>query len=287
MTAAPAPAPAHAVDVPAGTRPRWWAGHRAGAAQIAAWAEGFHRDGCLLIEDVLAPEPCAELRAQLEARVASQHRVQDGAHYHGKLGTAMFETSPANLRLFDLEPIVSLAEHLLGADCHVVHNNSFTTAPGQGITVWHQDDPPHYLVLDGEAPANVRLPPLLLTANYYLTDVTEPAHGGTETIPGSHLFGAACPADLRGTPWEAKLATVRHNCGGAGSVVLFNNQCWHRGGPNTGDRVRAITQVSYGRRIIGHKYFPFMNYRMPDHVHADAGPRLKRLLGFLPTGAYG
>ena len=41
------------------------------------------------------------------------------------------------------------------------------------------------------------------------------------------------------------------------------------------------------RRLIGHKYFPFMNYQMPEHVYADANPRLRRLLGFLPSGAYG
>ena len=47
------------------------------------------------------------------------------------------------------------------------------------------------------------------------------------------------------------------------------------------------TQVTYARRIIGHKYYPFMNYQMPEHVYQDADPRLKRLLGFLPHGAYG
>jgi hypothetical protein len=30
-----------------------------------------------------------------------------------------------------------------------------------------------------------------------------------------------------------------------------------------------------------------MNYQMPEHVYADANPRLKRLLGFLPKGPYG
>jgi len=69
--------------------------------------------------------------------------------------------------------------------------------------------------------------------------------------------------------------------------VMFNNQVWHRGAPNTSDRVRYMTQVSYARRIIGHRYFPFMNYQMPEHCYAGASPRKKRLLGFLPTGAYG
>jgi len=45
--------------------------------------------------------------------------------------------------------------------------------------------------------------------------------------------------------------------------------------------------VTYGRRIIGHKYYPFMNYQMPEKVFVNADDRLKRLLGFLDHGAYG
>jgi len=45
--------------------------------------------------------------------------------------------------------------------------------------------------------------------------------------------------------------------------------------------------VTYGRRLVGHKYYPFMNYNMPESVHKDASPRLRRLLGFLNHGAYG
>jgi hypothetical protein len=48
-----------------------------------------------------------------------------------------------------------------------------------------------------------------------------------------------------------------------------------------------MTQVSYGRRLVNHFFYPFMNYQMPEHVYRDANPRLKRLLGFLPSGAYG
>jgi hypothetical protein len=70
---------------------------------------------------------------------------------------------------------------------------------------------------------------------------------------------------------------------------MFNNQVWHRGGPNLGDNQRYITQVTYGRRMISHMYYPFMNYQMPEHVVAKAAndKRLKRLIGFKPRGAYG
>ncbi|MDB5057763.1 MAG: Mitomycin antibiotics/polyketide fumonisin biosynthesis protein [Chloroflexi bacterium] len=245
--------------------------------QIQDWIETFHRDGYIFLHHFLPPDWVAELKADLE-RVLRDLKP-------GAIAFRLFETSNANLRLFDMEPLATFAETLVSKDCHVIHNNSFATPPGSmGISRWHQDDPPHYLVTHGDPPTNVRLPVLLFTANFYLTDVTDPSHGPTEFVPGSHLFGATPPTVLEGTKWADQVVPC---LGPAGSAVIFNNQVWHRGTPNRSERTRCITQVSYGRRIINHMYFPFMNYQMPEHVYADANPRLKRLLGFLPTGPYG
>ncbi|MBV7338011.1 hypothetical protein KFU94_59250 [Chloroflexi bacterium TSY] len=74
------------------------------------------------------------------------HVAQNGLNNDsGKaiLAHRLFETSRANLRLFDMEPIVSLAEALIAPNCQVIHNNSFKTPPGYGIDGWHQDDAPH------------------------------------------------------------------------------------------------------------------------------------------------
>lgn len=256
----------------------------ADAAQIQEWVEQFHRDGCLFLKNVLPPALVTELRQDLDRMLAEDDRNAPPGTAPNVFHPRAFEKSAANLSLFELEPIVSLAEALIAPNCHVIHNNSFRTHRGCALCPWHQDDPPHYLVTHGQPPTNVRLPVLFFTANYYLTDVTEIAHGGTEVIPGSHLYGRPCPPDLTGTGLESK---IQYNLGEAGSVVLFNNQVWHRGGPNTSDRVRSITQITYARRIIGHKYFPFMNYQMPEHIYRDADPRRKRLLGFLERGAYG
>ena len=254
------------------------------AAQIAQWVEQFNRDGFLFIQNVIPPDLCAELRADLDRMLMDDSGSSVGKSPQMEIVLRAFEHSPANVKLFYLEPIVSLAEALISPDCHVIHNNSFKTPPGGGLSTWHQDDAAHLIVTEGEAPKNIRLPVLFFTANYYLTDVDEIDHGGTEVIPRSHLFGRPLPEDLTGTEWESK---IKYNLGKAGSVVLFNNQVWHRGGPNRSERVRYITQITYGRRIIGHKYYPFMNYQMPEHIYRDADPRLKRLLGFLPRGAYG
>lgn len=258
-------------------------------AQIQEWVETFHRQGFLFLQNVLPPDWCAQLRKDLEWALEnnpnglnSGNPAYKGGRMH--LSHRMFEHSEANRRLFDMEPIVSFAEALVAENCHVIHNNSFQTFPGGGITTWHQDDAPHYLVTDGKPPTNVRLPVLLFTANYYLTDVTEVEHGGTEVIPGSHLVGASPPKALEESEWADK---IQYNLGKAGSVVMFNNQVWHRGGPNQSQRTRYITQVTYARRLVGHKYYPFMNYSMPMAAYKDANPRLRRLLGFLGHGAYG
>ena len=249
--------------------------------QLEAWTERFHRDGYLFLENVLPPDRVSQLKSDLD-RELFQHPDSGGSVI--ELRSRLFETSEANLQLFDMEPIVSFAEALIDKNCHVIHNNSFRTPLGKGITTWHQDDPPHFLVTHGEPPKNVRLPVLLFTANYYLTDVLTVENGPTQVIPGSHLFGASPPPVIEGTKWEEQVVSC---LGKAGSVVMFNNQVWHRGGPNLSDQVRSMTQISYARRLVGHKYYPFMNYEMPAHCYENASPRLKRLLGFLPSGAYG
>lgn len=257
------------------------AGREASSEQIARWVEQFHRDGFLFLPSVLPLDWCAELRDDLDGLITQ--RGSTGPQID--LCERMFEDSSANLRLFDMEPIVSFAEALIDGPCHVIHNNSFKShTSGGGITSWHQDDPPHFVVTNGEPPANIRLPVLLFTANYILTDAPSVEYGPMQILPGSHLWGKTLPRDLAGTEYEEKIVTC---CGPAGSVTMFNCQVWHRGAPNTSDRTRYMAQISYARRLIGHKYYPFMNYTMPEHVYREAGPRLTRLLGFLPHGAYG
>jgi ectoine hydroxylase-related dioxygenase (phytanoyl-CoA dioxygenase family) len=255
------------------------------AAQVAEWVARFHRDGYVFFPAFLPQELCTELREDFD-RVSPTHQKPT------ECAVRMFEHSRANLDLFECEPIVSLAEALLGEDnrlgtetCHVVHNNSFRTRNGGGWSAWHHDDSPHFLCTDDNPPTNIHLPVLLMTANFYLTDQPTPEHGPGQVVAGSHRFGKVPPADLAGTRWEPQITSCTGN---AGSVMVFNSQVWHRGAPNHSDRVRYVTQVSYGRKSISHFFHPFMDYRMPEHCLAWADtPRRKRLLGYLPSGPYG
>src|ERR1043165_6945279 len=110
-----------------------------------------------LLPDTHQPVAWAPGRAATPADLAaSEHPQPGGPDYGADLRCRLFERSAANLRLFDLEPIVSFAEALVSPDCHVVHNNGFRTRPGTRLAPWHQDDAPHFLVTHGERPTNIR-----------------------------------------------------------------------------------------------------------------------------------
>jgi hypothetical protein len=267
------------------------------------WIEKFHQEGGLVIPSVLDRATCLQLKNDLEAAYAMEGKKRG-------IIKRLFETSDANLQLFWQEPIVTFAEKLiadngsdevlLGEDLqsfttgipsanevHVIHNNSFIIKAGKnglGSSGWHQDDTPHVSSLDGQPLTNVRLNVLAITCLYYLTDVYSVDNGPTQFIKGSHLFGLHCTNE-RADQHQDKLVSA---LGPAGTCVIINNQTWHRGSPNTSDKDRYITQVSYAKRLIGHKYGDFMNYQMPEHIYQNVNePRKRRLLGFLGHGAYG
>jgi len=45
--------------------------------------------------------------------------------------------------------------------------------------------------------------------------------------------------------------------------------------------------VTYSKRFVSQKLYPFIDYRMPEHVWEGADERLQRLLGRHKPGAYG
>jgi hypothetical protein len=97
--------------------------------------EAFHREGFLFIENVLPPDWCTTLRDDLDRALRENKNGLNRISDKIRLSHRLFETSELNVRLFDLEPIVSLAEVLIAPNCHVIHNNSFQSPPGGG---YHQ-----------------------------------------------------------------------------------------------------------------------------------------------------
>jgi ectoine hydroxylase-related dioxygenase (phytanoyl-CoA dioxygenase family) len=75
-------------------------------------------------------------------------------------------------------------------------------------------------------------------------------------------------------------------CGKDGTCVLINNQLWHRGSSNTSTIPRDTLQLTFARRIIGHKFKSIMNYHMPEHVYKNKPDSIKERFGWLQGGAY-
>ena len=102
-------------------------------SKIKNWVEQFHKEGFLFLPQVLKNDHCQQLRSDLEWSLENNPNGLNSGDASSSMHLChrMFEHSQANLNLFDLEPIVSFAEALVEAHCHVIHNNSFVTRPGK------------------------------------------------------------------------------------------------------------------------------------------------------------
>jgi len=128
------------------------------------------------------------------------------------------------------------------------------------------------------------MPLHVVTVQIPLTDMDTIEKGPTQFVPGSHYSGRQ-PNDTKAPTFEGRGPdTILCK---AGDVYLHNGQCWHRGAPNTSDQPRYLLQLSYSRRWVSQRFFPFVNYEIPPRVLARADDRRKRVLGFHAKGPYG
>jgi ectoine hydroxylase-related dioxygenase (phytanoyl-CoA dioxygenase family) len=163
-------------------------------------------------------------------------------------------TGPNSIPLFRAlvtrEPIQSLAAAVLGGEPRFNALNVIRNEPGQAISRWHVDDvvefplPPDIARFD----PRLRMPVLWFTVQVALSDITAIEHGPTQYVPGSHYSGRQpVIADGQDDPvFEGRRAEAVF-CR-AGDIYLTNHQTWHRGAPNTSDRVRYVLQLQYAQR---------------------------------------
>lgn len=258
------------------------------AALVEAAAHEFHRRGFVVLPSLLPAAQARCLRELIEQRYQSldPDQAADLDLMRGGVSLMrMFEYHQAFRDLLVLEPAISLVEQLLGADCHVVAQNALRTPKGKGIVNWHIDDALFFPFL-ADVPRlgdDTLLPCFSLNVMVVLSDVEAEVFGPTQVVAGSHRWGRkpeytpSLPAGTTPTSLTAR----------AGDVYLVNSQTWHRGAQNQSDRTRYLLTTTYGRRFISQRFYPFLNYRMPDHVLDGASERLLRLLGKHGKGPYG
>ncbi len=244
------------------------------------------RDGYAQLGPVLETGEVEALREAV-LRKASDPRIladEAGDHIRGISLMRMFEYDNVFRDLIVREPFASLAEAILGEDCHVMAQNALIYGEGQGGG-WHVDDTLQFPVPDGSTGHDSACPPPCLVMQIFtpLSDM-DPHAGCTEVVPGSHLAGRR--PDGGDSPSFSGRGPVAIEAR-AGEAYLFNNQIWHQGSKNHSPNPRILGGVTYSRRFIAQRFYPFIDYQMPDHVWDGASERLQRFLGKHAKGAYG
>lgn len=252
--------------------------------QIASLKAEFYRDGYRHIPAVLSPQEVAALKHGID-RVFTDERWSNN-RYGPIVAVRLFETDAIFEDMLTREPIIGLVESILGPDCHLIAQNAVRNPPGSAIDTFHADEEPIFPVADGMDRHDPRLimPVLILTVQIPLTDIPGDDYGPTQYVPGSHYSGRQ-PNDTSKPLFEGRGPVSILSK--AGDIYLHNGQCWHRGAPNTSERTRYLLQLHYGTRNVAQRFYPFVNYRLPEHILARADERRKRVLGLHRKGAYG
>ncbi len=254
----------------------------------------IEEDGFVYLPNMLNREEVNLLRSRIDSVSANPgaNDVDFGSKLHpsgrgptpdfNKHIKVLFNRDALFLRYLDIEPVIDIAEAIMGEDCHAIGMTGWVTGPGRPDQALHVDYQPLEVQEELLTSRQVNVPVFIATAHFYLDDTTEDL-GPTKFIPGSHRAGRS-PLKGKDNSWrgrEPQSALCK-----AGDVVLFRSDVWHRGSANTTDRGRYLLQVHYGRKFVHKFYTPYMNFRFDPDILAQATPRQRRLMGDHPPGSY-
>ncbi len=257
-----------------------------GAERIQLLVETFNREGVVKVGRLLDEDEAASFKQRVDRVFADPRSLETDTLYSDFIATRLFEHDAAFRALMMREPMIGLMEAILGADCHLVSNNVVRNRPGQGIDTFHADDFIWFPLPEGIPRHDPRLtlPVFIVNAHIALTEIGSDEDGPLQYVPGSHYSGRH-PTDGQDPAFEGRRAVSIH-CR-PGELYLQHPQVWHRGAINRSERTRCVLGYAFGRRFVAQRFYPFLNYRMPDAVLAGADERTLRVLGKHPKGAYG
>lgn len=240
--------------------------------RIAPAVEAVAEQGFAIVPDAVPLPLCRDLIQALERVEREYGHGFSETSFEGRRTVRIYNLLRYGVpfdRVPVAEPVLSIAEQVLGEGLLLSSLSAITLAPGQEAQPLHSDS--QQISLRRPHPC------LMLNAFWVLTDFTE-ANGATRIVPGSHKnpkppkYGEAYDT----IPAEAP----------AGSIVLFDSQLWHGGGANQTDQRRWAISSYYCAGWVRQQENLFLS--IPVETARNLPPRLQELCGYgLYRGQYG
>lgn len=210
---------------------------------IDAHDAALTRDGSTIIPDFLSADDLTEVRRVLAIYLGNRH----GRNNFEGTRTERIYTLVARARVFwriALDPrVLALCSRHLLPRFLLTASQAIALGPGETPQPFHADDQFYTIP---------RPRPMVSLSTIVAVDAFTAANGGTEVIPGSHLWGDAEVAGLERDvmadtpPPQAHLVPhARAVEMPAGACVVFAGTLVHRGGANTTDRARLAFSHQY------------------------------------------
>ena len=215
--------------------------------------------GFTVVRDVLDTDQVQAMKDALircENEVGTEHRNRGMARHVANLPTL----DPVFFACLDHPKILPLLTHYLGDTLILGSLNARIVRPGDGEQGLHSDISAELL--------NMASPVMMNTV--WMLDDFSAENGGTRIVPGSHKSGL----DLPPAGFDVKHVHQAH--APAGSVLLFNGQCWHGGGANRSQRRRHALFGHYRKQMMVFQVDPHDGFR-PEWLPL-LSERQKRLL---------
>ena len=215
--------------------------------------------GFTLLEDVLNPEEVSHLK---DCLILCYERTGHEQNFMGTAGhvTNLPAQDPAFFFLMDHPKTLPILESILGKSLILGSLNARIARPDDGEQGFHTDIGAELLN---------PISPVMCNTVWMLDDFS-PRNGSTQIVPGSHKSGMAGP------PEGFAVQHVFQVTARAGSVLIFNGQCWHAGGNNQTETNRHALFGHYRKSSLIFQVDPHDEF--PAEFYNLLSPRQRELL---------
>jgi ectoine hydroxylase-related dioxygenase (phytanoyl-CoA dioxygenase family) len=244
---------------------------------LTGHAAAIERDGYTLIQDFLTPAQLAEVRRVLALYLDTHVGRND---FEGTRTERVY-TLVARARVFwDIvldARILALCERFLLPNFLLTASQAIRIYPGETPQPFHSDDSFHQI-------PHPR--PMISLSTIVAVDPFTEANGGTNVIPGSHLWDETRRASLfplgggdDGAAADAKLEPLAISAEmPAGACIVFAGTLIHRGGRNRSEAPRCAFSNQYCQPWARPQENFFLG--VPQEVARQMPMRLQELLGY-------